>query len=114
MDNGQLDKKIYTLEDCILHCNIKDNNQEFSAIVLPENLQQAAMLLAHDHSGHNWIPQDICSTKNTVFLERNETWCPKTLQAAAVHVHYKEWNVSSLNAATSNLDNILWSSYQWI
>ena len=53
MDNRQLDQKIYSLEDCILHCSIIDNNQEFSAIILPENLQQAAMLLAHDHSGHN-------------------------------------------------------------
>ena len=28
-----------------------------------------------------WIPQNICSTKKTVFLERNEMWYPKTLQA---------------------------------
>ena len=59
-------------EDDLLWQRISDNLQDFKPVVLPNSLISTALLLTHDHTGHNGFRRNICSTWAVVLLERNE------------------------------------------
>ena len=56
-NNKLQNKNPYYVESGILKRYIDDNKQRFEVIVLPQNLTQSALQLAHEGLGHNGIPQ---------------------------------------------------------
>ena len=50
-------------EDDLLWQRISDNSQEFEPVVLPNSLISTALLLAHDHTGHNGFRRTYAALK---------------------------------------------------
>ena len=50
-------------EDDLLWQRISDNSQEFKPVVLPNSLISTALLLAHDHTGHNGFRRTYTALK---------------------------------------------------
>ena len=50
-------------EDGLLRQRISDNLQDFKPVVLPNSLISTALLLAHDHTGHNGFRRTYAALK---------------------------------------------------
>ena len=62
---GQLTESGYSTdtEDDLLWQRISDNSQDFKPVVLPGSLISTALLLAHDHTGHNGFRRTYAALK---------------------------------------------------
>ena len=66
------------LEGGLLQCRIVDNLQKFKPVVLPKSLISMALLLVHDHMGHNGF-RCIHAALKRLILERNQDRCLNAL-----------------------------------
>ena len=68
-----LPPNVYIIKDGILKRRIIEiTGNEFRPIVLPRSMVDHILMTAHDHGGHNGVPQDACSSQTTLLLGRYE------------------------------------------
>ena len=61
-DDKQIDNNIYLLEDNILKRKVIENGILHTPILVPDILQEALLILAHDKAGHNGFRRTLLDT----------------------------------------------------
>ena len=66
-DDKQIDNNIYLLEDNILKRKVIENGILHTPILVPDILQEALLILAHDKAGHNGFRRTYMSLKTRYY-----------------------------------------------
>ena len=66
-DDKQIDNNIYILEDNILKRKVIENGILHTPILVPDILQEALLILAHDKAGHNGFRRSYMSLKTRYY-----------------------------------------------
>ena len=101
-DDKQIDNNIYLLEDNILKRKVIENGILHTPILVPDILQEALLILAHDKAGHNGFRRTYMSLKTRYYWKGMKK---------SIHEHWTRCQVCAKhNIKTQQLGNEHFSS----
>ena len=100
-------------EDDLLWWRILDNSQQFEPVVLPNSLISIALLLAHNHTGHNGFRRTYAALKQLYYWKgiKKDVLCTASIVKC---VQSRRLRKQSSSRTISGQDPCLWNSSPWI